>query len=352
MNANKYIILLSILILLPLCAKAQRFKSVTERQADQIGKNVYVTTAKDTTLVVNFISKGLNTPDTKFLHLDKSNNAALDSLFHKKLDYTSEEAMLDMNQLILELEKEKKEIKGNNDALSFRLASKSRDLRAKELEARELVEAVKSNKPKEELSAQELAALYLKFGDKPTYYINGAEVPASVVNQLQPTEIIEKDMRIKGTVSGNPNGEVWISVTEKALDRIKIPNTYINYPTQNSLDTYIEEVKKVEREKEREDLKSLPVVKRETTSDGKQIDREVATPKENDNATYGKGTRVLKRTVSRPGSNNSNTSVTTPSSTQQRSSIPVVRKSSQDDATNAETPKKSVRRIKERHENK
>lgn len=350
MSTNRYIILFSILLFLPLCAKAQRFKSVTERQAEQIGKSHYVTTSNDTTLVVNFISTGLDSPETQFLKLDKS-NATLDSLFHKKLDYTPEEALLDMNDLILNLQKEKKEIKGNNDGLSFRLASKNRDLRQKETEAKELANSVKKDQ-REELSVEELAALRVKYGDQPTYYINEVEVNPSFVNLLLPSDVIKKERRVKNTVSGNPNGEVWISVTEKGLNRIKLSEHYDIHSSNKNLGSYIEDVKKARREKEIHELKSLPVIKRETTNDGKQIDREVAPLNNRDetgNASYGKGTRVLKRTVTNPGSKNSTVTYESDGAPAQRSSIPVVKKKGQaDKGTNNDAPKKSVRRIKEK----
>lgn len=345
MSANKYIIIALTLLLLPICAKAQLYKSVTERQAEQVGKRVYVTTSNDTTLVVNFISTGLNSPDTEFLRLDRSNEA-LDSLLHQKLDYTSEEAMLDMNSLITELEREKRIVKGKNDGLSFRLASKKRDLREKELEAKKLAREAESKKPKE-LSTQELAALYLKYGDKPTYYINGVEVSQSIVNQLYTSDIISKDIRIKGTVSDNPNGEVWITATEKGLDRIKLPKSQTSHQG-NNLATYIETVKRVERKQEAQELESIPVVRRETTKDGKQIDIQVSTQKQEDdagNVVHGKGTRVLKRTVTKPEEESSNETERIPA--QQRTSTTEMKQSNRSEEPNS-TPKKSVRRIKEK----
>lgn len=356
MSANKYIILFSFLLLLPLCVKAQRFKSVTERQAEQIGKNYYVTTSKDTTLVVNFISTGLNSPETEFLKLDRSNNT-LDSLFHKKLDYTSEEAMLDMNSLILDLQKEKKELKGNNDGLSFRLASKNRDLRQKEIEAKKLVDAVRV-KPKEDLSTEELAALYLKYGEKPTYYINGVEVDQSIVNQLHPSDVLKEDRRVKETLSGNPNGEIWITATEDGLNRIKIPKNHKSNSRNNDLGAYIQEIKRVQREKEIKELKSIPVIKRETTDEGKFVDKQVIPQRGLDNegnVIYGKETKVLKRVVINPKEEASSEATIIETDPVERSSIPVVRKREQSNAIkenspnkDEEAPKRSVRRIKEK----
>lgn len=356
MSANKYIILFSILLLLPLCVKAQRFKSVTERQAEQIGKRHYITTSNDTTLVVNFISTGLNSPETEFLRLDRS-HSALDSLFHQKLDYTSEEAMLDMNALIQDLQREKKQLKGNNDGLSFRLASKNRDLRQKEIEAKKLVDAVRV-KPKEDLSTEELAALYLKYGEKPTYYINGVEVDQSIVNQLRPSDVIKEDRRVKETLSGNPNGEIWITATEDGLNRIKLPKYQKTTPQNNDLGSYIQEIKRVQREKEIKELKSIPVIKRETTDSGEYVDIQITPQKDQDregNAVYSGGTKVLKRVVTNPAEEAPNEVTIIEAAPSERNSIPVVRKREQSNEIKEETstkkdetPKRSVRRIKEK----
>ena len=51
-----------------------------------------------------------------------------------------------------------------------------------------------------------------EFGNEPTYFINGKEVDKIEVNRLRKKEIINKEVRTRNTVSGNPNGEVWYEV--------------------------------------------------------------------------------------------------------------------------------------------
>lgn len=376
MNISKYIYTLCAFILLPLFVEAQTIKPITKRQAKQIGKNIYITTSGDTTLVVNAISKGLKTPETQFLFRNKK-NPELDSIFSdKRSDYSSlETATLDVSRLLHEVETEQKMSKGDNDALSFRLSSKNRDMRKKELEAREISDEI----VKKDRSVQELAALYAMFGDKPTYYINGVEIPQSVASQLYPSEIVEKTMRVTDTASGNPNGEIWYTVTEKGLNRIKLPVSmaYNSAPdatvyneTGKKLSTYISEVERIEKEKNKTSLKPQPVVRRETTSDGKQIDRVVSTEKPSEKSTISgnsSGTRVLSRTVNSQRAN-TNEEVSDTNSTS-RTPIPVVRKvyNEKENTTTSqkqevrqieqeikeekEAPKRSVRRIKERHQN-
>ena len=384
MNISKYICILCTFALLPLFAKAQNTKPVTERQAKQIGKDIYVTSSGDTTLIVNAISKGLKTKDTQFL-FRKKGDPEMDSIFSNRgANYSSlETATLDISRLLQEMELEKEKSKGNNDALSFRLSSKNRDIRKKELEAREISDEI----VKKEHSVQELADLYAVFGDKPTYYINGLEVPQTVINQLYPDEIISKTMRVNDTASGNPNGEVWYMISEKGLNRIKLPisvahnnnpeiTVYTGVP--KSLSSYIEEVKKVERERNRAALKSQPVVKREVTPDGKLIDKVVdrtekpTSTQETKASEY--GTRVISRTINNQKVDTNEELPSLPATP--RKSIPTVKRvyndtkntkestaspvSEEKDSRKAEgsvedkndQPKKSVRRIKARHENK
>lgn len=50
------------------------------------------------------------------------------------------------------------------------------------------------------------------FGYEPSYFINGNEVEKSEVNRLRKKQIINKEVRTRNTVTGNPNGEVWYEV--------------------------------------------------------------------------------------------------------------------------------------------
>lgn len=52
------------------------------------------------------------------------------------------------------------------------------------------------------------------WGDEPTYYINGTEVEQRDVDLLKQKDIIRKEFKIRNTISGNPNGEVWYEVLD------------------------------------------------------------------------------------------------------------------------------------------
>lgn len=314
MNASKSILLI-IFILLPLFAVSQTYplyRSVTKREVEKVGKKMYVTSSGDTTYVANALSDKLKGKDSEFLF--KASDPVIDSIF-EELDpkYKNlEGGIIEVTRLLQEIEEAERRKKAN-DALSVRLITKNKQMEERRRKAETIADSIMySNKPVEELAAD-----YARFGNKPTYYINGVEVPYSVTNQLRPGEVIERSMKVADTASGNPNGEVWYLVTEKALQRIKIPvgltDSYmqdrINTATQTpsieqktkELATYLEEK---EKNKTKTELKSLPVVRREVTADGKTIDKIVG---DNDvdsknadresQANPDSRTRVLSRTV-------------------------------------------------------
>lgn len=382
MNTSKYI-LLSIMLLFPLFAMSQRLKPVTKREAEQIGKKTYILSTGEASKVVNTVGSGLEDEYSKFL-FRKSNTAELDSIFGGvNSSYGNlEEAAIDVDRLLREVDLEQKINKGSNESLGFWIAKRNRDLRKKEKEAQSIVD----NMPKEDPSIADLVRRRLRFGDKPTYYINGVEVSASVVNQLFQSEIIKRELRTTDTASGNPNGEIWFSVSEKALARVKIPvDMTLDYQfneTQiasgrnddekiNQLSDYL--ITK-EREERRSGLKPIPVVKREYTADGKYVDKAVVknidvkreestVPTEEKEANTPSGTRVISRTVNSQQVNPTTSGYNVPavSGADNRTSQPVVKRSrdieSKSEASekkvdqSSSAPEKSVKRIKERHQN-
>ncbi|NDV78877.1 hypothetical protein [Dysgonomonas sp. 511] len=311
---NKYTTLL-IALFFPLFATSQIFKPVTKREAEQIGKNTYVTSSGEVTKVVNTV-KGLDEYASFLLE-----DPALDSVYtNMNSSYNNlEEATLEIDKLLREIDIEQKLNKNPNDALGFRLSQFHRMKRLKEKQARALVDKYISERRNEEPTVQELAMKMIKYGDKPTYYINGVEVPQSVTMQLNPSEVVKRELRVQGTFSGNPNGEIWYLVTDKALNRIKIPsdmalNKYdkqtvsneSSIPTAEEASEYLE---RITREAKKSSLKPMPVVKREYTSDGKFVDKtvspekkekkkpEVKKPQTTHTQEQTTGTRVLGRTV-------------------------------------------------------
>lgn len=385
MSTSKYIILSIFLLLFPLLAEAQIYRAPTKVEAEQIGKKIYVISTGDTTRVVNTISGGLTDKYSKFL-FRKSQNAEIDSIFGETdPNYSNlEEAVLDIDRLLREVGVEKKINNERNDALGFRLARDYRNRKKKEQAAMNIADSLL----RKDASIQELTNMYIGFNGKPSYYINGVEVPFSLTNQLYPSEVIKREMRVTDTASGNPFGEVWYLVSEKTLNRLRIPidltneylfnNSVANKATTVPVNNSLEIKKKAPKAPE-------PVVRREITADGKHVDRVVKIedtdiPEEkkasesttriisrtvndekvgtDDNATYIVNRPGIKRVVNPPQSTirqqhyNSGTTTTTNETNQTNQTEPAkVEEKKQTENTPKTVPKKSVRRIKERIQN-
>lgn len=56
------------------------------------------------------------------------------------------------------------------------------------------------------------------FGNEPTYYINGKQVDKAEVDKLRKKDIVNREIRVKNTISENPNGEIWYEVSEMPED--------------------------------------------------------------------------------------------------------------------------------------
>ncbi|MFV0330934.1 MAG: hypothetical protein ACK5KL_14135 [Dysgonomonas sp.] len=204
MNISKYILLIS-LILLPVLGFAQKVG----------GK--YIVTTGDTTQIVNSVS-GLRSPDAKFLF--KKSNAVSDSILaNMTSDYTSlEEALMDVNDLISTVERDQTQLKTGNIGLGYRLSKINVDNMLKEKRAKAMADSILQVRHMQ--SVAEMARKYEEFGNKPTYFINGTNVEPEMINQLMSGDIVERNLKVQDTSSGNPNGEVWFIITDKAAQRL------------------------------------------------------------------------------------------------------------------------------------
>lgn len=204
MNISKYILLIS-LILLPVLGFAQKVG----------GK--YIVTTGDTTQIVNSVS-GLRSPDAKFLF--KKSNAVSDSILaNMTSDYTSlEEALMDVNDLISTVERDQTQLKTGNVGLGYRLSKINVDNMLKEKRAKAMADSILQVRHMQ--SVAEMARKYEEFGNKPTYFINGTNVEPEMINQLMSGDIVERNLKVQDTSSGNPNGEVWFIITDKAAQRL------------------------------------------------------------------------------------------------------------------------------------
>jgi len=378
MNTNKYILLLCLILLFPLFAVGQRLKPVTKREAEQLGKKTYKVSTGEVTKVVNTVGSGLDDEYSQFL-FRKPGNTEADSIFSDiNSNYGNlEEAALDIDRLLREVELDRKTNSDTNKALDFWIARRNMQRKKKEQEADKIADNIIKRDP----PVEELARMKLRFGGKPTYYINGVEVDNSIANKLYPGEILKRDIRTKDTASGNPNGEVWMTVTDKALQRIKIPLelTY-NYLYEDAgtsstkeLATYLEEK---EKERKRIEAKSLPVIKRERTANGEYVDIQISgstgtttknQPREPEQSRDSR-TQVISRSVNNEiviGNDDQSTPV---QSASPRQSQPVIKRQvetnpantpeqtnqsrKQETKTDEQSSKKSVKRIKQDRENR
>lgn len=210
MDIRKYIIFLIAMLLLPLLGYAQKVG----------GK--YIVTTNDTTQIVS--GRGMKDPENTFLL--KKNLPGADSVYaNMRSDYNSlEAATLDIDKLIGEIENDQTLLKTGNVGLGYRLSKINVDNLEKEKKAKVLADSIQQEMMKK--SADELAQRYAYYGDKPSYFINEVQVSPDLIGRLTHGDIIERKMDIQNTGSGNPNGEVRITITDKAARKIGVPELF------------------------------------------------------------------------------------------------------------------------------
>lgn len=213
MGTNKYIYLI-ILFLLPMLAMAQQ-KSGSKRSG------VYVVSTGDTTQIVNPVRIGTKNPESRFLN--RSGNPITDSIYDGiSSNYSKlEESTLELYKLLEDVEKNQPAATTGNTALQYKISVEaSKRLREEKL-AKAKADSMKY--ARQAMSADELAENLLKYGHQPTYYINGVEVDSNMVNQILSQDILERNVKAENTASGNPNGEIWFKIKDKAAYNLGLP---------------------------------------------------------------------------------------------------------------------------------
>lgn len=203
MNILKYILLLNISLILPVAAFAQ------------LGKKNIILSTGDTVRVVNQRAL-LTEEDRNFLRKDISSQSILS-------DYTSnygtiEEAALDLDRLMTEINTSKSLSQKNNKSLSVRIATRNLRNLKKEQEIQNTWDSIIASEP----PMEELTALYKLFDGKPSYFVNDVMVKPQIINRLRTSEILKRSIRTINTATGNPNGEIWYEVTPQAFKRLNI----------------------------------------------------------------------------------------------------------------------------------
>lgn len=221
MTAKKIIYTICLLILLPL--------SVYSQDPTRAPKRRVVLPSGDTIVTSNRGGSSLlSKEDMKFFKRDTSNmDILVDSLYNLNTRYRSlEDAAHQVTNILDEIGDEQEKSKGN-ESLSVRLSQQIRKQLAKEKEAKETWNEIKKE---DNLSVEDMVESYRKFGDKPTFYINGVEVSETLTNQLRPIDILSRQFKVTNTLSKNPNGEIWFEVP------IPIAQKLLNVETESKND--------------------------------------------------------------------------------------------------------------------
>lgn len=238
MKAARYILIA--LLFLPLLASAQK-----------IGKQRYKVSTGDTTKIVSRVNTGLKGPEFEFLYSAKGQ--IIDSLYSEiQPDLTPSKAVEEVNDMLNEIERDQAILKAGNTSLSYRLSTEYIAANKKEKSARAYADSLLLEQKR--MSQNELVSKYLTYGDKPSYFANGMPVKPEITRELMPGDVISRDLR---TNTDNPNGEIWLVLTEKAMQRLKLPMSQEMYNTKNSTPQYnSKEVQKTESTK--------PIIRKET----------------------------------------------------------------------------------------
>lgn len=113
-----------------------------------------------------------------------------------------EEAALAVEALLEELKKEERKTTSSGSMSTKLSMGVNKSLRKK----------ISTVEPTISEPKQEQEEVSDKFGIEPSYFINGEEVTKTAVAKLNKKDIIRREIRVRNTVTGNPNGEIWYEV--------------------------------------------------------------------------------------------------------------------------------------------
>lgn len=128
-----------------------------------------------------------------------------------------EEAALAVDALLEDLKKSQNQTSGSR-SMSSRLSTGANrtGLKKKPLSSSSTYTPPPTSSMTSSASQQtETSDSFSEWDSEPTYYINGNEVEKNEVDQLRSKDIISKQIKMRNTRSGNPNGEVWYEVKKQ-----------------------------------------------------------------------------------------------------------------------------------------
>lgn len=210
-NTSKNIFLTLLLILLPIALSAQ------------VGTRKYITRSGDTTVVVNAGSTGLHGEDAQFLFDSRASSERLDKYSrYKRLIEAADET----EQVAGIVEVEKQETNPSSGSLGFRVAQRNIRYLQNEKKATRAAYDITHR----DATVEELTFMKSKFGDKPSYFINGVHVAPQVAERLSDKDILTRSLKVTNTTTGNPNGEVWYVVNSKMFAKLGLEGYDIEEP--------------------------------------------------------------------------------------------------------------------------
>lgn len=200
-------------------------------------EEVEVSKKEDKTVVKNIISVlGSGSPNKTGVNqleeieeedviVEKPKSNKKKSVFDRKRESqykTLEEAALAVEALLEDLKKDQQAQSNTGGSMSARL-SRGANKSLRKNAATTVSSSSNSKSPetsksvvsKESSKKVENSVEYKiddEFDNLPSYFINGQQVEKVEVDRLRKKDIIGKEVRVRNTVTGNPNGEIWYEV--------------------------------------------------------------------------------------------------------------------------------------------
>jgi hypothetical protein len=181
----------------------------------------------------------LSGPEFEFLFNTKGK--VIDSLYSTiQPNLTSSEAVREVNDILKEIERNQAILKAGNTSLSYRLSMEYVAANKREKSARAYADSLLMEQRK--LSERERVLSFLRYGNRPSYFVNGMPVDSDIADKLITGDVVKREIK---TNSSNPNGEIWLVLTDRAMRRLRLPtgNEGVYNPAGGNLpDDFVPEI--------------------------------------------------------------------------------------------------------------
>lgn len=163
--------------------------------------------------------------DEEEIIVEKPTTDKKKSVFDRKRESqykTLEEAALAVEALLEDLKKDQQTQSGSAGSMSARLSRGANKSLRKEASTpiikssnskpTETSKPTTVSPPSKKVQENPKNSVSDETDNLPSYFINGQQVEKIDIDRLRKKDIISKEVRIRNTVTGNPNGEVWYEV--------------------------------------------------------------------------------------------------------------------------------------------